>query len=195
MKSTAEIQLTHMAEHDELISQTVRQERSRLFNFIRKQIPDEEEAEDILQDVFYQLVETYRLMKPVERVSSWLFTVARNKITDRFRKKKAAPVSQLERVTEDGETLTILDLLLDPADGPEAEMLAEMIMEELEAALDELPAAQREAFVLHEIEGQSFEQISQQTGVKVATLISRKRYAVLFLRERLREFYDELMED
>lgn len=195
MKSTAEIQLTHMAEHDELISQTVRKERSRLFNFIRKQIPDEEEAEDILQDVFYQLVETYRLMKPVERVSSWLFTVARNKITDRFRKKKAVPVSQLERINDEGETLTIIDLIPDPADGPEAEMLAEMIMEALEAALDELPAVQREAFVLHEIEGQSFEQISQQTGVKVATLISRKRYAVLFLRERLREFYDELMED
>lgn len=195
MKSTAEIQLTHMAEHDELISQTVRKERSRLFNFIRKQIPDEEEAEDILQDVFYQLVETYRLMKPVERISSWLFTVARNKITDRFRKKKAVPVSQLDTINEEGETLTILDLIPDPADGPEAEMLAEMIMEALEAALDELPAVQREAFVLHEIEGQSFEQISQQTGVKVATLISRKRYAVLFLRERLREFYDELMED
>lgn len=184
-----------MAEHDELISQTVRKERSRLFNFIRKQIPDEEEAEDILQDVFYQLVETYRLMKPVERISSWLFTVARNKITDRFRKKKAVPVSQLDTINEEGETLTILDLIPDPADGPEAEMLAEMIMEALEAALDELPAVQREAFVLHEIEGQSFEQISQQTGVKVATLISRKRYAVLFLRERLREFYDELMED
>ena len=111
------------------------------------------------------------------------------------RKKKAVPVSQLETITEEGESLTILDLIPDPADGPEAEMLVEMIMEELEAALDELPAAQREAFVLHEIEGQSFEQISQQTGVKVATLISRKRYAVLFLRERLREFYDELMED
>lgn len=184
-----------MADHDELISQTVRKERRRLFNFIRQYVPDEEDAEDLLQDVFYQLVETYRLMKPVERLSSWLFTVARNKITDRFRKKKAVPVSRLKKTEEEGESLTILDLIPDPGAGPEADMLTEMIMEELELALEELPEGQREAFVLHELEGKSFEQISQQTGLKVNTLISRKRYAVLFLRERLREFYDELIND
>ena len=187
-----------MADQDERIKQAVQQEGKRLRNFIRQYIPDEEDAEDLLQDVFYQLVETYRLMKPIERLSSWLFTVARNKITDRFRKKKAVPVSRLPRsknVEEEGAELTILDLLPDPADGPEAEMAAEMIMDELEMALEELPDVQREAFVLNELEGIPFEEISNQTGVKVNTLISRKRYAVRYLRERLQDLYDEFIYD
>lgn len=198
MKPSNDIEIAMKTDQDEMISQMVEKERGRLFNFIRKYVPDEEEAEDLLQDVFYQLVETYRLMKPVERISSWLFTVARNKITDRFRKKKAVPVSRLskaEQAEEDASGLTLLDLIPDPSEGPEAAMAVEMIMEELEAALEELPEAQREAFVLHELEGLSFEQISQRTGQKVKTLISRKRYAVLYLRERLQNLYDEFIFD
>lgn len=191
MKSKTDIGSGPVTGQNEQISATIRKERGRLLNFIRRHLPDEEEAEDLMQDVFFQFIETYRLMKPVERVSSWLFTVARNKITDRFRKKRAVPFSQLEKDGGGEAGLTILDLIPDPAQGPEAEFAANWIMEELEAALEELPEAQREAFVLHELEGYSFEEIAQMTGEKVNTLISRKRYAVLYLRACLQEFYDE----
>jgi RNA polymerase sigma factor (sigma-70 family) len=192
MKSKNDIESEAIAGQNERINATIQKERGRLLNFIRRYLPDENDAEDLLQDVFFQFTEAYRLMKPIERVSSWLFTVARNKITDRFRKKKAVPFSQLEKNgNKDTEALTILDLIPDPAAGPEAEFAANWIMEELEAALDELPEAQREAFVLHELEGYSFEEIAQMTGEKVNTLISRKRYAVLYLRACLQEFYHE----
>lgn len=180
------------------INEAVQQERGRLLSFIRRYLPDEDDAEDLLQDVFYQLIETYRLMKPVERLSSWLFTVARNKITDRFRKKKAVPFSRLsnrEAENEDSSPLSLLDLIPDPNEGPEAEFAAKLVMEELEEALEELPEAQREAFVLHELEGYPFEQIAAMTGENIKTLISRKRYAVLFLRERLGEIYQEFLNE
>lgn len=177
------------------MQETVKRERSRLLDFIRKRIPDADDAEDILQDVFYQLVENYRLTKPVEEVTAWLFTVARNKITDRFRKKKTESLEkQLAYANEeDGERMSLLDLLPAETDLPEMTLLRSALMDELEAALDELPAEQREVFVLHEVEGKSFNEISEMKGVGVNTLLSRKRYAVLYLRERLRDLYNELI--
>lgn len=177
------------------VQETVKRERPRLLDFIRKRIPDADDAEDILQDVFFQLLESYRLTKPVEEVTAWLFTVARNKITDRFRKKKPESLEkQLAYVNDDdGERLSLLDLLPAQTDLPEMALLRSALMDELEAALDELPPEQREVFVLHEIEGKSFNEISEMKGVGVNTLLSRKRYAVLYLRERLRDLYEELI--
>lgn len=180
---------------DRSVQETVKRERPRLLDFIRKRIPDADDAEDILQDVFFQLLESYRLTKPVEEVTAWLFTVARNKITDRFRKKKPESLEkQLAYVNDDdGERLSLLDLLPAQTDLPEMALLRSALMDELEAALDELPPEQREVFVLHEIEGKSFNEISEMKGVGVNTLLSRKRYAVLYLRERLRDLYEELI--
>ena len=177
------------------IQETVKKESPRLLDFIRRRIPDADDAEDILQDVFYQLVETYRLMKPIEEVGAWLFTVARNKITDRFRKKKPESLEKqlLHMREEEGEMLNLADILPAKNDLPETKMLRTAVMEELEDALDELPKEQREVFMLHEIDRKSFKEISEVTGASVNTLLSRKRYAVLFLRERLKELYKELL--
>ena len=181
-------------EQNNIITETIKREQGRLLNFIRKSIPDEDEAEDILQDVFFQFTEAYQLMKPIERVSSWLFTVARNKITDRFRKKKPVTFAKMQKdKSDDDKPLAFEHTLEDSTPGPEQLFANKIILEELEEALEELPEEQREAFVLHELEGHSFEEIAQLTGEKVNTLISRKRYAVLFLRERLREIYDEFV--
>jgi RNA polymerase sigma factor (sigma-70 family) len=169
---------------DQRISDAFRRERARLWNFIRKRVPDESDAEDILQDVFYELVESYRLMKPVEQAGAWLFRVARNRITDLFRKRKPEVWDQEDRPLE--------DLLPSPDAGPDAVFARGLLVDELEAALEELPAAQREVFIAHEVEGQSFKDISEKTGVAVNTLLSRKRYAVLHLRRRLRELHDEI---
>jgi RNA polymerase sigma factor (sigma-70 family) len=185
--------LTTQQQHD--IDETVKKERNRLFNFIRKRVSDEEDAEDILQDVFFQLVESYRLMKPIEQVTSWLFTVARNKITDRYRKKKPVPVShQLLASYGDGEegVPALADILPDFSSIPDEMYARSLVWEVLEEALDQLPEEQREVFVLHEFENKSFKEISEITGKQVNTLISRKRYAVVFLREQLRELYNEL---
>ena len=181
-----------MTEQDHQISEAINREQTRLRNFIRKRVPDPSDAEDILQDVFYELVQAYRLMKPVEQVTAWLFRVARNRITDLFRKKKpelfaSYPVS----VTEDGEALRLEDLLPSPDAGPEAAYARNVLLEELDAALDELPEHQREAFIAHELLGYSFKELSTQTGVSVNTLLSRKHYAVLQLRDRLHAIYDE----
>jgi len=177
------------------IQETVKKESPRLLDFIRKRIPDANDAEDIMQDVFYQLVETYRLMKPIEEITAWLFTVARNKITDRFRKKK--PESLEKQVVysreEEGEMLNLSDILPSGDESQDTVMLRKAIMEELEDALDELPKDQREVFLLHEIDRKSFKEISGITGASVNTLLSRKRYAVLFLRERLQKLYTELI--
>ena len=181
-------------EQDRRISAAVEQEQSRLRNFIRRRVPDPGDAEDILQDVFYELVEAYRLMKPIEQVGAWLFRVARNRITDRFRKKKPVLVSDLAEVEEDGEMLSLEDLLPSPEAGPDAAYARSLLLEELEDAIEELPDEQREAFVAHEFEGRSFKELAAESGVSVNTLLSRKRYAVLYLRKRLREIYDELME-
>lgn len=180
------------AEQDQRISEAVRRERGRLRNFIRSRVRDEADAEDILQEVFYELVETYRLMKPVEQVSAWLFRVARNRIIDLFRKRKPETLeSEISGTAEEGETLTLEDLLPSPDGGPEAVYARTVLLEELDAALDELPEEQREVFVGHELEGRSFKDLAAETGVSINTLLSRKHYAVIHLRERLSEIYDE----
>jgi RNA polymerase sigma factor (sigma-70 family) len=182
-------------EQDQRISEVVTREQSRLRNFIRRRVPDPGDAEDILQDVFYKLVEANRLLMPIEHVTGWLFRVARNRITDLFRKKKSESFSDaaLESDDEGGELLQlqIEDLLPSPDAGPDALYVRNVLLDELELAIDELPDDQREVFVAHELEGRSFKEMASETGVSVNTLLSRKRYAVLHLRERLQSIYDE----
>jgi RNA polymerase sigma factor (sigma-70 family) len=180
-----------MAEQDQRISEAIDRDKARLRNFIRRRVADPSDAEDILQEVFYELVEAYRLMKPIEQVGAWLFRVARNRITDLFRKKKPAASTNDPVVAEDGESLTLEDLLPSPDAGPEAAYARTVLLEELEDALEELPDVQREVFIAHEIEGRSFKELAVETGVSVNTLLSRKHYAVIHLRERLQEVYDE----
>jgi RNA polymerase sigma factor (sigma-70 family) len=178
-------------EQDQRILETVRQQKSRLQNFIRKRVPDRSDAEDILQEVFYELVEAYRLMNPIEHIGAWLFQVARNRIADSFRKKRPEALGASILVTEGGEALVLEDLLPSPDAGPEAAFARSVLLEELEDCLDELPEEQRDVFVAHELEGRSFKELAAKTGLSVNTLLSRKRYAVLHLRERLREIYDD----
>ena len=178
-------------EQDQRISEVVKREQSRLQNFIRRRVPDPRDAEDILQDVFYELVEANRLLMPIEHVTGWLFRVARNRITDLFRKKKPETFSHASVADEDGEPLQIEDLLPSPDAGPEALYVRNALLDQLELALDELPEEQREVFVAHELDGRSFKELAVATGVSVNTLLSRKRYAVLHLRERLQSIYDE----
>ena len=180
-----------MTDQDREISGIVAKERSRLRNFIRRRVPDPADAEDIVQEVFYELVEANRLLMPIEHVTGWLFRVAHNRITDLFRKKKPEAFSEAVVEDEDGERLRVEDLLPSPNAGPDALYLRNMLLEELEVALDELPDEQREVFVAHELEGRSFKEIAAETGVSVNTLLSRKRYAMLHLRERLQNIYDE----
>jgi len=179
-------------EADQRISDVVKREQSRLRNFIRRRVPDPRDAEDILQDVFYELVEANRLLMPIEHVTGWLFRVARNRITDLFRKKTPESFSDSAVADEEGEVLEIEDLLPSPDAGPEAAFFRSVLLDELELAVDELPEEQRKVFVAHELEGRSFKEMAAETGVGVNTLLSRKRYAVLHLRERLQNVYDEL---
>ncbi|HKB70117.1 MAG TPA: sigma-70 family RNA polymerase sigma factor [Thermoanaerobaculia bacterium] len=181
-----------MTEQDRRISEIVAEERSRLRHFIRKRVPNEADAEDLLQDVLSALVEANRLLMPIEHVTAWLFRVARNRITDLFRRKKAEIFTDTAGEDENGEPLRIEDLLPSPDAGPEALYLRSVLFDELVLALDELPDEQREVFVAHELEGRSFKELSAESGVNVNTLLSRKRYAVLRLRERLRSIHDEL---
>lgn len=179
-------------EPDQRISEVVNREQSRLRNFIRRRVPDPRDAEDILQDVFYELVEANRLLMPIEHLTGWLFRVARNRITDLFRKKRPESFSETGAAgDDDDEPLPFEDLLPSPDAGPEALYARRMLLEELELAVAELPPDQREVFVGHELEGRSFRQMAAETGVSVNTLLSRKRYAVLHLRERLQTIYDE----
>ena len=186
-------------EQDQRISEVVKREQSRLRNFIRRRVPDPRDAEDILQDVFYKLVEANRLLMPIEHVTGWLFRVARNRITDLFRKKKPESVSDAAVANNDddsdGELLLLQmqleDMLPSPDAGPDALYVRSVLLDELELAIDELPDEQREVFVAHELEGRSFKEIAAGAGVSVNTLLSRKRYAVLRLRERLKSIYDE----
>ena len=180
-----------MDEQDRRISETIAQEQTRLRNFIRRRVPDRSDAEDILQDVFYELVEAYRLMKPIEQVGAWMFRVARNRITDLFRKKRPESLQDQPVSLMDSEMFTFEELLPSPDGGPAAAYTRSVLFEELDSALDELPAEQREVFIAHEIEGRSFKDLAAETGVGVSTLISRKHYAVMHLRERLRSIYDE----
>jgi RNA polymerase sigma factor (sigma-70 family) len=189
--------ITLMTEQDRQISEIVAEERSRLGNFIRKRVPDPSDAEDILQEVFYELVEANRLLMPIEHVTGWLFRVARNRITDLFRKKKPETFSEAAVEDEAGELLQIEDLLPSPDAGPEAlyvrNVLLDELVDELEFALGELPDEQREVFLAHELEGRSFKELSAESGVNVNTLLARKRYAVLHLRERLQSIYEEFV--
>src|SRR5206468_11527195 len=180
-----------MTEQDRQISEIVHEDRSRLRNFIRRRVPDPSDVEDIVQEVFYELVEANRLLMPIEHVTGWLFRVARNRITDLFRKKKPEPFSDIALEDEDGQVLQIEDFLPSPDAGPEALYARNVLLDELESAVDELPEEQRKVFVAHELEGRSFKEMAAETGVSVNTLLSRKRYAVLHLRERLQRIYDE----
>src|SRR6266853_4628176 len=184
-----------MAEQDERLTETIGREQGRLRNFIRRRVADESDAEDILQDVFYELIEAYRLMKPIEQVGAWLYRVARNRIIDGFRKKKPEPFSAKPdpEARDEDSSLSLEELLPSPDAGPEATYARSILLEELEAALDELPEEQREAFIAHEFEGISFKQLSAETGISVNTLLSRKHHAVLYLRRRLQTIYKEYL--
>ena len=178
-------------EQDQRISDVVKREQPRLRNFIRRRVRDPLDVEDILQDVFYRLVEANRLLMPIEHVTGWLFRVARNRITDLFRKKEPENFSEIEPVEEEDESLSFEDLLPSPDAGPEALFARSVLLDELKRALAELPREQRAVFIAHEFEGRTFKDLSAETGESVNTLLSRKRYAVLHLRERLRRVYDE----
>ena len=175
-------------EQDQLISEALERDQPRLRNFIRKHITDSGEAEDILQDVFYELLEAYRLMKPIEHVTAWLFRVARNRIVDVFRRKKSSSLNDPVSAEEDSDTLE--DLIPSEEAGPEAVFARNLLLDALDEALEELPEVQREVFIAHEWRGRSFKDISAETGLSVNTLISRKHYAVLHLRQRLQSIYE-----
>ena len=179
-------------EQDQRIAEVVEREQSRLLNFIRRRVPDPLDAEDILQDVFYRLVEANRLLMPIDHVTGWLFRVARNRITDLFRRKRPESLSDLASGDEDDDLRQLEDLLPSPDAGPEALYARNVLLDELATAVDELPADQRAVFIAHELEGRSFKEIAGETGVNVNTLLARKRYAVLRLRQRLQGIYDEL---
>ena len=180
-------------EQDQRISDVVVREQSRLRSFIRRRVPDPRDAEDILQDVFYELVEANRLLMPIEHVTGWMFRVARNRIIDLFRKKRPENFSDVAFAHEDdeGELLRLEDLLPSVDASPEALYARSVLLDELELAVEELPEEQREVFIAHELEGRSFKQMAAETGVNVNTLLSRKRYAVRHLRGRLQDIYDE----
>lgn len=182
-----------LTEQNREIADTIARERPRLRNFIRRRVFDQDEAEDILQDVFEELVEAWRLPEPVEQVGAWLFRVARNRIVDRFRKKKELPLPRADENGDEDVGNYSLDLALPSADaGPEAAYARAALLDTLHAALAELPANQREVFIAHELDGRSFKEMAAASGVSVNTLLARKQYAVLHLRERLRSSYDGL---
>ena len=182
-----------MADQNESITETITRERGRLGSFIRRRVPDAGEAEDILQDVFFEFVEAYRLPEPIEQVGAWLFRVARNRIIDRFRRKREEPLPQGRETSEHGEDDDWLQQALPALDGgPEASYVRTILLEAILAALDDLPARQREVFIAHELDGLSFKELAAQSGANVNTLLGWKRLAVLHLRERLQPLYDEL---
>lgn len=182
-----------MTKQDEQLAETFDHERPRLRNFVRRYVTDPADAEDVLQDVFYELVEAYRMMRPVEHAAAWLFRVARNRVIDLFRRRQREGERAVSQAHHEGEVVEILELLPSSDAGPEAAYMRGVLLDELDSALEELPEEQRAVFVAHEIEGLSFKEIAEQTGVGVNTLLSRKRYAVLFLRERLRAIYEEFL--
>jgi len=183
-----------MMEQDRQIADVIAKEQPRLRSFIRRRVPNEADAEDLLQEVFFELVRAHRLLLPIDFVTGWLYRVARNRITDLFRKKRPQAFSEGALETNEGELLELDDLLPAREGGPEAEYLRKLLLDELRQAVAELPAEQREVFVAHEIEGRSFKELAAETGVNVNTLLSRKRYAVLHLRERLQGIHDEFLE-
>ena len=193
MSQTLSIELM-TSEQNRQIAEVFKRERTRLRNFIRRRVANELDAEEVLQDVFYELVQAYRLMAPVEQIAAWLFRVARNRITDLFRKKRTEPLAEVAS-SRDGEAeeLSWEELLPSAEAGPEAAYARTVLLDELDAALEELPAAQRDVFVAHELEGRSFRDLAAETGVSVNTLLARKHYAVMHLRERLRVIYGEFL--
>jgi len=180
-----------MVEQDRQIAEVIAAERARLRSFIRRRVPNEADVEDLLQEVFCELVEAHRLLTPIDYVTGWLFRVARNRITDLFRKKRPQNFSDLAFENDEGEAQTIDDLLPSPDAGPDALYLRGLLLDELELALAELPAEQRQVFVAHEFQGSSFNELAAETGVSINTLLSRKRYAVLHLRQRLERVHQE----
>lgn len=182
-----------IAEQDQWIAQAMERDGSRLRNYIRKHVVDLEAAEDILQEVFCELVEAYRLVKPIEQVSGWLFRVAKNRIIDRFRGRKLESLSQAKYGEDDDVAVSLEDLLPSPDSGPEAAYARTVLLDEIDEALEEMPPEQRSVFVAHEWEGYSFKELAAETGVSVNTLLSRKHYAVLHLRRRLQSIYEEFV--
>jgi RNA polymerase sigma factor (sigma-70 family) len=182
---------------DREIAATVRRERGRLMAFIRRRVLDAAEAEDVMQEALYELVAAYRLMQPVEQAGAWLMRVARNRIIDRFRKKKPELLADQGVELSDDEEFSgsIEDLLPSPDDGPDALVIRELMLERIEEALNELPREQRDVFIAQELEGASFKELAERWNVTVSALLSRKRYAVLYLRKRLKEAFDEWLED
>jgi RNA polymerase sigma factor (sigma-70 family) len=179
------------AEQDQSIAQAMERDGSRLRNYIRKHVVDLEAAEDILQEVFVELIEAYRLVKPIEQVSGWLFRVAKNRIIDRFRGRRLVSLSQDRYGEDDDVAVSLEDLLPSPDSGPEAAYARSVLLDEVDEALREMPEEQRSVFIAQEWEGYSFKELAAETGVSVNTLLSRKRYAVLHLRRRLRSIYEE----
>lgn len=191
MERTIAIRIELNNQQNRDIEKVISDNEAKLFNFIRKSVTDAE-AEDILQDVFYQLTESYQLMKPIENVSAWMYRVARNKVTDLFRKKKPEYVDMREKPDE--EETRFLSIINTTYPNPDDEMLRQYLVEEIDHAIEKLPEAQQTVFIAHEIEGRSFKEISEQTGASVNTLLSRKRYAIMSLRENLKEAYSELLD-
>jgi RNA polymerase sigma factor (sigma-70 family) len=180
-----------MTDQDKRIAEVIARERRRLGSFIRRRVPDPGDAEDILQDVFSELVESVRMLRPIEQVGAWLFQVARNRIIDRFRRRSATPLQFTADIEEQDAMTVLAELLPSPRAGPEAQYARRLLVEELDAALEELPAEQRDVFIAHELEGRSFRDLAEQQRVNINTLLSRKRYAVRYLRERLQQIYRE----
>jgi RNA polymerase sigma factor (sigma-70 family) len=180
-----------VAGQDQLIAEAIERDVPRLRSFIRRRVLDSSDAEDVLQDVFYELISAYRLMKPLEQVTAWLYRVARNRITDLFRRRKAVSLS--DPAAEDDDAPSLEDLLPSPDAGPDAVYARNLLLDALDGALDELPEEQREVFIAHELLGRSFKEMSEETGTSVNTLLSRKRYAVLRLRERLQELKEDFV--
>jgi RNA polymerase sigma factor (sigma-70 family) len=180
-----------MKAQDQGITDAIVREQARLRRFIRRHVNDSGDAEDILQEVLYELVGAYRLMQPIEQVGAWLMRIARNRIIDRFRKKRHEPLAESDLVDADGDTLNWDELLPSNEAGPEALFARRILMEQIEASIAALPAIQREVFIAHEFEGRSFKELSSELGVSVNTLLSRKHAAVTALRERLQDIYQE----
>jgi len=181
-----------MTDQDRKITEVIARERKRLGSFIRRRVTDPGDAEDILQDVFSELVASYRMVQPIEQVGAWLFRVARNRIIDRFRRRASGPIEVAADADGEDGLRALAELLPSPDAGPEARYARRLLLEELDAALQELPAEQREVFIAHELEGESFRELAARTGLNINTLLSRKRYAVQYLRRRLQQIYREL---
>jgi RNA polymerase sigma factor (sigma-70 family) len=194
MKETLILERTQGGQ-DQRITEAVQREQARLRNFIRRRVADRGDAEDILQEVFYEFVESYRLLRPIEQAGAWLYRVARNRIIDLFRKRKLGSLGDPVAVDDDGEALLLEELLPSPDTGPEATYARKVLLEELDNAVDELPEEQRQVFIAHEIEGRTFKEMASETGLSMNTLLSRKHYAVLYLRQRLQAIHEEFTKE